>query len=207
MKTVELEDIEKVVDAYFDKFIKDCKRTEVQLNELSVNKNVMINLFSMFIEISEILDGMKKAIFYNKDTKYTTELYERIAKIQKHASAISSPIFDEKNKKTKGDIIDNVNPNFFHGVLGIMTEASELAEIVNELFKNPDRIVDPVHVHEEMHDISWYTAILHDAVGKSWRKGMENNTEKLRVRFPEKFTDELAANRNIEAEREMLEKS
>lgn len=199
-------DIENAtVDAYFDKFIKDSKRTEVMLEELNLNKDVIINLFSIFIEISEILDGVKKAIFYNKDTKYTTELYDRIAKIQKHASAVSSPIFHDKNMRTRGDIINNVNPNLFHGVLGIMTESSELAEIINELFKNSDKVVDPINVHEEMHDISWYKAIIHHVLNLSWRQGMENNTNKLRIRYPEKFTDELAANRNLEEERKALE--
>lgn len=199
---------EIVVDKYFEDYIKNSMRTESGApTELNVNKDILINLFSMFIEMTEILDGIKKAVFYNKDTKYTTELYERIAKIQKHASAVSSPIFDEKNKRTKGDVIKNIDVRVFHGILGIMTEAGELAEVINKSLKDVNVLVDDVNVHEEIHDISWYEAILHDAINKSWRKGMENNTEKLRVRFPEKFTDELAANRNLEAERETLEKS
>lgn len=35
---------------------------------------------------------------------------------------------------------------------------------------------------------------------------LNNNIEKLKVRFPEKFTKELAINRNLEAERAELEK-
>jgi len=35
---------------------------------------------------------------------------------------------------------------------------------------------------------------------------MENNINKLRVRYPEKFTEENALNRNLELERKVLEK-
>ena len=37
-------------------------------------------------------------------------------------------------------------------------------------------------------------------------KALENNIEKLKVRYPEKFTTENALNRDIEAERKVLEK-
>lgn len=37
-------------------------------------------------------------------------------------------------------------------------------------------------------------------------KALENNIAKLKVRYPEKFSDENAVNRNLEAERKELEK-
>jgi uncharacterized protein YabN with tetrapyrrole methylase and pyrophosphatase domain len=37
-------------------------------------------------------------------------------------------------------------------------------------------------------------------------QALDNNIDKLRVRFPDKFTEELAQNRNLEAERKELEK-
>lgn len=38
-------------------------------------------------------------------------------------------------------------------------------------------------------------------------QSMQNNIDKLRKRFPEKFTEELAENRNLSEERESLEKN
>lgn len=37
-------------------------------------------------------------------------------------------------------------------------------------------------------------------------QGLQNNIDKLRIRFPEKFTTENAINRNLDAERKELEK-
>lgn len=41
---------------------------------------------------------------------------------------------------------------------------------------------------------------------EDFEKALFNNIEKLRVRYPEKFTEENALNRNLEAERKELEK-
>ena len=39
----------------------------------------------------------------------------------------------------------------------------------------------------------------------NYEKSLENNINKLKVRFPEKFTEENAINRNLEEERKQLE--
>lgn len=41
--------------------------------------------------------------------------------------------------------------------------------------------------------------------GIDYEKSLENNINKLKVRFPEKFTEENAINRNLEEERKQLE--
>lgn len=38
------------------------------------------------------------------------------------------------------------------------------------------------------------------------KQSLQNNIDKLKVRYPEKFTEDLAKNRNLEAERKELEK-
>ena len=42
--------------------------------------------------------------------------------------------------------------------------------------------------------------------GIDYEKSLENNINKLKVRFPEKFTEENALNRNLKEERKVLEK-
>ena len=101
----------------------------------------------------------------------------------------------------------DINPRVFHGVIGIATEAGELVEIVNDNLTNGIEI-DPVHVGEESAngDIGWYNAILNDALNLDWEQGLKNNIDKLRVRYPEKYTDECAENRDLASERKELEK-
>lgn len=42
-------------------------------------------------------------------------------------------------------------------------------------------------------------------IGVDFFRGLENNIAKLQARYPEKFTEEQALNRNLEAERKILE--
>ena len=66
--------------------------------------------------------------------------------------------------------------------------------------------MDVVNILEENGDINWYQAIMMDACGGDWGDILENNIEKLKERFPEKFTNEDALNRDLDAERAILEK-
>jgi hypothetical protein len=56
-------------------------------------------------------------------------------------------------------------------------------------------------VEEEVGDCLWYLALLCNAVGIPMERAMEGNLAKLKARFPHKFTEEAAANRDPTAER------
>ena len=66
---------------------------------------------------------------------------------------------------------------------------------------------DIVNLLEENGDINWYQAIMMDALGGDWEQILETNIKKLRKRFPDKFTNEDANNRDLDAEREILEEN
>jgi NTP pyrophosphatase (non-canonical NTP hydrolase) len=92
-----------------------------------------------------------------------------------------------------------------HAALGLCTEAGELQDqIKRHLMYGKD--FDPTNVMEECGDLLWYIALALDATGYSLSDCMERNINKLRARYPEKFTSERALNRDLDAEREMLER-
>ena len=99
-----------------------------------------------------------------------------------------------------GNILDDI-----HMVLGMQTEASEIADVYKKAlaYKKP---LDLVNVKEEIGDLMWYIANLCNMHGWDLRDIMATNIAKLEARYPEKFTEEAALNRNLEAEREILEK-
>lgn len=97
------------------------------------------------------------------------------------------------------------NPRILHAAIGLCTESGEL---IDALKKSTfyGRKLDIVNVKEEAGDILWYLAILFDELGTDFETEMQRVITKLETRFPEKFTEEAAYNRNLEAEREILEK-
>lgn len=97
-----------------------------------------------------------------------------------------------------------INPNIFHALLGIITEAGELFDIYKKNLAY-GREVDIVNVEEEIGDMMWYLSKLCRVLNLDFEKILFTNLEKLKARYPEKFTEELANTRNLEKERKILE--
>ena len=67
--------------------------------------------------------------------------------------------------------------------------------------------VDKVGIGEEFSDIDWYKAITFDELQLEENTCRTNVINKLKVRFPDKYDDAAAANRNLEEERKKLEEN
>lgn len=100
-----------------------------------------------------------------------------------------------------GGIMDDI-----HMVLGMQTEAAEIADAYKKTIAYKKEL-DFVNVKEELGDILWYIANLCNMHGWDLRDIMQTNIDKLKARYPEKFTEENALNRNLDKERATLESS
>jgi len=98
-----------------------------------------------------------------------------------------------------------VTPRIEHAIYGVVTEAGELMGAIKKA-KIYGQDLDRVNLIEEMGDLMWYLALLSDDLGVDFEDLWKENIEKLEARYPEKYTDELAINRNVKNEREILEK-
>lgn len=96
------------------------------------------------------------------------------------------------------------NAGLMHAAMGIVTEAGEFIDVLKKLtiYSKP---VDRVNLVEELGDIAWYIALACRTLGVSLEEVMDRNISKLTTRFPEKFTEAAAMNRNLDAERAALE--
>ena len=93
-----------------------------------------------------------------------------------------------------------------HVALGVAGEAGELAYAV-EKWLQYGKPLDAVNVQEEIGDVIWYLALACNALGISLEETMEKNIAKLKIRYPEKYTNQLAAEegRDRGRERQVLE--
>jgi NTP pyrophosphatase (non-canonical NTP hydrolase) len=96
------------------------------------------------------------------------------------------------------------NAELLHGSIGIVTEAGELIDAIkkNLIYGKP---LDSVNVIEEVGDILWYVALVLRSQGSTFEEAFERNIAKLRVRFPEKYSDHSATVRDLQTERKALE--
>lgn len=106
--------------------------------------------------------------------------------------------------------LSRVNLRILHALMGLQTETGELTDAVKRhiFYGTP---LDKVNLVEEIGDVFWYIAILLDElkvdVGDkaSIEHAMKVNIEKLRARYPNKFTEYDAVNRDLDSERKILE--
>ncbi len=100
---------------------------------------------------------------------------------------------------------DKVSERVIHAAMGISTEANEILDAVKKtLFYG--KPLDKVNLKEEIGDCFWYLALLASELDVSFEEVMETNIAKLKARYPEKYTDELAINRDTSKEYEILKK-
>ena len=109
-----------------------------------------------------------------------------------------------ENKFPDGIHLSAEQAEILHGVLGVVTEAGEIADVLKKHLIY-GKTLDKVNLKEELGDVAWYVALLIRRLETSFEKIFDVNIEKLYVRYPEKFTEEAALIRNVVKERKLLE--
>jgi len=115
--------------------------------------------------------------------------------------------YQEESKRTCPNLNDNLREGLsdeLHMVMGISTEAGELLDAYKKHFAYGKEL-DVVNVGEEIADIMWYISNLCRIKGINLEEMLQRNIDKLKARYPDKFSQEKALNRNLDKERDILE--
>jgi len=99
--------------------------------------------------------------------------------------------YEEESARTMSPTICNgaFITETLHGIIGISTEAGELLDAVKKgLFYG--HAPDMENIREEIGDIMWYIMAIVRAEGWDLEEIMQENIDKLRLRYPEQFTKE-----------------
>lgn len=165
-------------------YVKNAVRTEAPV-EPAIDRfqkhdiTGTIELLKSFIAVARLQDKVKKGVFYGK-------------KFAAPEGEAAKPFVDKRFIRV------------FHSIIGISTEAGELQEALIKVINGEK--ADNVNIAEEIGDILWYIALACDELDLDLGKIMENNIEKLRARYPQKFTEQAAIVRDLDTERKILEK-
>lgn len=146
------------------------------------------------------MDQVKKLMFYGRQNFSLSSLIE-LAK----QSRPPSDCLDVDFEKLMPTLPREDAIRIFHGIIGIITEAGEMALALSEaLFQG--KPLDLTNIQEEIGDNQWYVAAMLRAMGRTFDDVHRQNIAKLRLRYPDKFTEHDANNRDLGAERKLLER-
>lgn len=178
---------------------KKVLRTDVEdysgfQKRLKENKTTVHGAIYGFMVASGTLDLMKKRIAYDAQP-------DKLFRVDaEHAAIIrnfTNPVFLDK-------IAESTElSQLLHYTVGIITEANEL---MVALAKGAiTGTLDKVNVGEEIGDSQYYINAAAERLGLDMEDLLGKNISKLEARYPEKFTEKGATNRDLEKERNILE--
>lgn len=149
-----------------------------------------IKTMEQAIEVVSKLDQIKKGLFYGRKVSNPINTFSNATckSIPKNAACEESKAID-----------------LIHGILGKVTESGELLEALYKVICEGKEF-DEVNLLEEVGDGLWYDALILRAIHSNFGEAQQVNIAKLYKRFPEKFTEYNANNRNLSEERKVLEK-
>ena len=179
----------------FKQFTVDALRTESVPEVVNTNAEMFVGLQSTVLNLIDCFDLIKKNVFYGKPID-AEKFFARLT----IAEATIGVMRDEL--RGNGQVINTgtdqvIDARELHGILGIITEAGELLELITLDKKN----IDPLKIADELGDLMWYVAITANKCGLDIEEQiLEGVIAKLRKRFPDKFDAALATVRDKEAE-------
>lgn len=82
----------------------------------------------------------------------------------------------------------------FNACLGLSGEVGELNDMIKKWIFH-EKPLDEEHAKREMGDVLWYVAMMCESFGWDLDEIMQMNVDKLKARYPQGFSVELANNR------------
>lgn len=108
--------------------------------------------------------------------------------------------YQEESMRTMPErypVFENIGEHqrqILHAHLGLSSEVGEIGDAIKK-YLIYGRDFDEVNIKEECGDLLWYIALILRYTGWTMEEAMQANINKLKIRYPEKFTEEHAAKR------------
>ncbi len=168
-------------------YLKQSARTaSSEIHKGVVSDTALMWTLQNAIAAGNLLDQSKKGLFYGKQP----------------SAAVFDVMHHTSNEST--DILNHVDPDLLHAAIGLFTEATELLEAIVKC-RGGQQTLDRTNFVEELGDHEFYLAMAYRRLCVMPAQVKQINHDKLVKRFPEKFCADKAINRDVAAERQILE--
>lgn len=177
--------------AAFDYMAEADKTCSVLFHPEHVDRNAFLKNLKSVVELGDVLNLSKKLLFRGKTPE---DLGLRRPKVYETLAVEFDPM------NTSAEIV-----NVVHGIVGMITEAGELAEVLIALIETGE--IDAVNVLEECGDVNWYNVRCLRGINATSDLRDKANIDKLHGRHGDTFDAFRDANRDLGKERARLDKA
>ncbi len=127
--------------------------------------------------------------------------------------ALNTELTTEAYQNKVAERFNDVNTlRLTHAGMGLVTEAAEFIDVLKK-YSMYGKEIDIHNLAEELGDCQWYLAVAIDTLANLMgitaneldEKIKQTNIAKLKSRYPEKFNEYHAINRDLDSERRILE--
>lgn len=180
----------------FDQYVKDATRTESIPTEQRMSNAGIVGFLRLAVVASKMIGAAKAVIYYNRalDRDKLGELTQEFALVNYNLQEL-----DAEGKLITTESHPGFNLRLLHGGLGMFDEAGEICEHLYNAFTK-DTELDTKRLLVEIADSDWFKALIHDELKVDEDTGRRAGIAKLKERFPDKFSEERANNRDTDKE-------
>lgn len=189
----------------------ECLKTESIIDQTKPN---IIGIFRQGLRITsrfaDFMDLLKKAMFYNRPIE-NRKLIAIVEDVQSALFDLKGYLLQHSPEGTVQDLpteVTDISYRASHAILGIVTEAGELSQALENIFSSKDGSAEEVNpealeqnIAEEISDLMWYQECLMDACNLDPDKLRAANIAKLRRRMGgASYSEAGVTNRDTTAE-------
>lgn len=182
-----------------EQYLKESERT-------LIDKGTELNLrhasLGIRTELGELLDIFKKNLFYNKPIDMIN-FKEELGDLCWYP-AISARIFNFDPKVYSIVILNHEEDNYKTLINKLNTVFIDYANLIDDYSEHLN-FIDYEYINEKTKYLFAFIKAVAERFNFTFEDVLETNIRKLRLRFPQKFTEEKALNRDLINERKILE--
>lgn len=185
-------------------YMKAAARTESIPASLEINEYGMRETLRLIVTAGKVVDMVKRHLYYGEKGRiHPGKFKELLVDLADTCDDLGVIAGDIGLRYNESEDLNRLDIRLTHATLGIFTESGEMAELLFSQMKGEP--IDYVGFSEEIGDVDWYKAILHNVLNVNEPALRQMNIDKLRKRYPEKFNVDEATSRDLPGERSVLE--
>jgi NTP pyrophosphatase (non-canonical NTP hydrolase) len=181
-----------------EQYLIESERTERKFPDGVVlsgeTHGVLVALLSSMEIQGLIINELKRHIAYSKPVEDCEDRINELVEAGKRLEP-KDDLGDANLTQDQAEVL--------HALLGYVTEIAEIIPVLAR-FVFEGKPMDIINLSEELADVDFYKAMLLRKFGIDEADIRQKNIDKLRVRYPDKFSSDNALNRDLEAEKEVL---